>query len=215
MTTTPPSLELSSRALARASLLAMLVASAVLVVAVLPAEYGIDPTGAGKALGLLRAPLDRSEPDIAPAADAAMTPVLEGPSSQYAAPYRVDALSLTLGPYEFVEYKYRLVTGANLVFAWEATAPLIQDFHGAPDGKGPEAEMSVDKGTRQRASGALTAPFAGMHGWYWENPGGTAVTVTLHAAGFFTESVERRSNGSKRLRLLELPGAVLPTATSR
>ena len=38
--------------LVRGTLIAAVVAGIVLTVAVLPAEYGIDPTGAGKALGL-------------------------------------------------------------------------------------------------------------------------------------------------------------------
>lgn len=38
--------------LRRATMAALLVAALVIVVAVLPAEYGIDPTGLGKRLGL-------------------------------------------------------------------------------------------------------------------------------------------------------------------
>lgn len=38
--------------LRRATVVALLVAALVVVVAVLPAEYGVDPTGLGKRLGL-------------------------------------------------------------------------------------------------------------------------------------------------------------------
>ena len=34
------------------------------------------------------------------------------------------------------------------------------------------------------------APFPGIHGWYWLNETDGPVTVTLHAAGFFTTSTE-------------------------
>ena len=42
----------SARALARSTLIALAMATAVLLTVVLPAEYGIDPTGIGRPLGL-------------------------------------------------------------------------------------------------------------------------------------------------------------------
>ncbi len=48
-----PSTELpSARALLRSTLIALAVAGTLLLTVVLPAEYGIDPTGAGRVLGL-------------------------------------------------------------------------------------------------------------------------------------------------------------------
>lgn len=45
---TPP----SARSLVRSTLVALVLAIAVLVTIVLPAEYGVDPTGIGRVLGL-------------------------------------------------------------------------------------------------------------------------------------------------------------------
>lgn len=42
----------SARALARSTVIALAVAGTLLLTVVLPAEYGIDPTGAGRVLGL-------------------------------------------------------------------------------------------------------------------------------------------------------------------
>lgn len=42
----------SGAALARSTLLALVIAGVLLVTCVLPAEYGIDPTGVGRILGL-------------------------------------------------------------------------------------------------------------------------------------------------------------------
>jgi hypothetical protein len=42
----------STTRLLRSTVIALLVAAALLVTTVLPAEYGIDPTGIGRALGL-------------------------------------------------------------------------------------------------------------------------------------------------------------------
>ena len=44
----------SSASLLRSTILAILGAAAILVTVVLPADYGIDPTGAGRMLGLDR-----------------------------------------------------------------------------------------------------------------------------------------------------------------
>jgi hypothetical protein len=49
---------------------------------------------------------------------------------------------------------------------------VAQDFHGerAAAAAGESVEESYDKVDRQGADGTFTAPFAGIHGWYWENP---------------------------------------------
>jgi hypothetical protein len=51
-TSVPPSELPSPRALRRATVVAALVGAVLLVTAVLPAEYNIDPTGLGRVLGL-------------------------------------------------------------------------------------------------------------------------------------------------------------------
>lgn len=172
----------SGRQIAMATLSALAVATVVLFVAVLPAEYGIDPLGSGRALGLIR--------PASPAIEAAAPP----PDV-----YRVDAVELEIAPYDYVEYKYRLTEGATMVYSWEATAPLVQDFHGAPDGAEAGGEVSLERRTRTAASGALTAAFAGMHGWYWENPGATPVRVKLTSAGFYSTAIEYRSNRTRQV----------------
>lgn len=50
-TPTPPA---SSAGLLRATLLALAVAGLLLITIVLPAEYGIDPTGVGRVIGLTK-----------------------------------------------------------------------------------------------------------------------------------------------------------------
>lgn len=34
-----------------------------------------------------------------------------------------------------------------------------------------------------------TAPYAGLHGWYWENRGDDGVLIALKTAGFYTAAV--------------------------
>ena len=191
--------------LARTTAIALLVAFTLLLTVVLPAEYAIDPLGTGRWLGLteIAAPTVNPVEDMRPAG-AALTPVVKGPVGQYPAEFKFDVFVITLQPYEYVEYKYHLEQGATLLYSWNANAPLIQDFHGEranmPDGGA--AEESFDKENRRQASGSLTAPFTGIHGWYWENPSGQAITVRLTSSGFYGSAVEIRSDRTRHPRVL-------------
>src|SRR2546428_9025139 len=43
-----------------------------------------------------------------------------------------------------------------------------------------------------RASGALTAAFAGIHGWYFDNPTDQELTIAMNSAGSFSSAEELR-----------------------
>jgi hypothetical protein len=138
-----------------------------------------------------------------------MVPVQTGPLAQFGAPFKIDAATFELDPYQYVEYKYHLAQGAGLVFAWDASAPVMYDFHGAPEGASSESEVSVDKQTKALASGSLIAPFTGMHGWYWENPGGTPITIRLSSAGFYSAAIEYRSDRQRVTHALRTPDSLV------
>ncbi len=199
--TSPAALQ-SRRKLAKTTALAVVVAAAVLVTVVLPAEYGLDPIGTGRALGLTRLsdPLPPADPGPVPGAP--LAPTVEGAIAHYPAAFKTDTTQFVLGPYEYVEYKYRLEKGAAMLYSWTSTAAVIEDFHGDPQGGGEEAAVSHEKKTRQAANGEFTAPFAGIHGWYWENPGGESITVTLTTAGFYTSAIEIRSDRTRKIHEL-------------
>ena len=176
----------TSAQLVRATLLAALAAAALLVTVVLPAEYGIDPTGIGPVLGLYRAPEPAAEPGPdgeggdAPASTAAGT-LFTSP-----APYRTDEMSITLAPGEGAEIKAQMSAGERLVYSWTATGPGVDvDMHGeSADGQG--GDRSYQTGEFQTAgNGAFEAPMAGNHGWFWQNLNDDPVTVTVRTAGFY------------------------------
>jgi hypothetical protein len=192
----PPQHVPSARRLAMATAAAFVAAIAILVVAVLPAEYGVDPLGTGAALGLLRTDASGTAAPINVGSDP-LVPQLRGPSAEYGTEHRTDTVEFELGPYEYLEYKYRLAQGAAMVYSWQASEAVMHDFHGAPADGGPE--VSLDKSTRARGAGSLTAAFAGMHGWYWENPGWTPITIQLTSAGFYGGAIESRSNRTQRV----------------
>ena len=165
--------QVSVKKIALAAAVSLLVAALVFVGAVLPAEYGQDPFGTGELFGLL-----------ALAQVAAIT-AEDGE-------HRLDAAELELRPSEWVEYTYRLREGASMLYSWQATGPVSYNFHSAPDGAPPGYAESFDAQESDVARGSYTAPFTGVHGWYWENLGTEEVTITLSTAGFFRDAHEAR-----------------------
>lgn len=192
MTHTPPLA--SARQILTATGLAVTVALVVLVVAVLPAEYGLDPLGTGRALGLtsLGGTDERTRTSVAVA----------GVLSQ-------DVFTVELRPFEGVEYKYRLEQGRGLVYTWTASSTVGYDFHGEPDGAPARYSESYGTGDGRTASGVFLAPKPGIHGWFWENPGAGRVTITLTTAGFYSASTEYR-DGEQHHRTFGRPAPEKP-----
>jgi hypothetical protein len=205
--------------LARTTVIALAVAAVLLVTVVLPAEYGVDPTGIGGRLGLtaIASPPLAVVEDTRPG-DAPLVPVQNGPVGQYPAEFKLDVAEFTLEPFEYIEYKYHLEQGATMMFSWTASAPLTHDFHGEratpPPGGGP-LEQSYDKSDRQRANGSFTAPFTGIHGWFWENPGddNRTITIRLTSSGYYRSAVEMRMDHTTRSHELRSPSALVPAPT--
>jgi hypothetical protein len=163
----------SRRAIVMAVAGSFVIALIVLVTAVLPAEYSIDPLGTGRALGLTA---------LGEGGSGAVTP--------QDVPFRRDQVEFVLGPYETVEYTYRMERDAAMVFSWEATRPILYDFHGQPDGAPADYAESFDRQERDRANGTFTAPFSGTQGWYFENGGRGEVTIRLNTAGYMSDARE-------------------------
>ncbi len=174
----PPPAAVSGRRLLTATAIAFLVAAVVLVAAVLPAEYGIDLLGTGRLLGLT-----------------ALADIRPGVIAPQPAGFREDTVEFVLGPFESVEYKYHLEISAAMLYSWRTTAPVTYDMHSEPEDAPEGYAESFDKGEANAAHGADTAPFSGIHGWFWENRSQTDVTVTLTTAGFYTAATEFRDGG--------------------
>jgi hypothetical protein len=206
-----------------ATAVALVVAAVILVLFVLPAEYGIDPAGTGKKLGLneLVKAGDKPASASAPTADASIAPVLV-PSPKGDAPtvkgaflaqpsrFHVDSRELILGPNEGLEIKYNMKKGAGLLYSWTATGTLSVEFHGEPDVKpegreGTDYYESYDLDTvgKNQGHGTFLAPSQGIHGWFWENKGSTPVTLKLVTAGFYDWIVENIKNKQRALKPMD------------
>ena len=174
---------------------ALLAAGLILVMFVLPAEFAVDPLGTGAKFGLL--PLGVVGQQVGQLNKAAASAGTPGQGAIIVAqekPFQQESIDFTLKPREGMEYKYRLDKGEALLYSWKASGPVNVEFHAEPDGAPRGYAQSYEKLDRQTtASGTLTAPFAGIHGWYWENTTDQPITVTLTSAGYYNLSHEFRS----------------------
>jgi len=164
-------------------------AAAILTLFVLPAERGVDLTGLGRVLGLTgmasAAPVGPAE-----AAPQAVTAPTKATIAK-AAPLRSDEMTLTLPPHSGVEVKAEMAAGDHMIFRWEATGPVKADMHGEPPNAGDEEFTTYWKeADLTSGQGAFTAPFAGIHGWYWRNRGETPVTVKVRTNGFYKALIQ-------------------------
>ncbi len=166
----------------KATAVAALAATALLISVILPAEYGIDPTGIGKALGLTKL---RS-----PAASRATEPAsVESPAmlTQRTVPFRSDEESVVLKPGEGVEIKATMKASDRFVYSWTAEGGSVDfDLHGE-EFNAPAGDYTSYSKKKQQASdnGAFVAPFEGIHGWYWHNKGNRPVTIRVRTSGFY------------------------------
>jgi len=179
--------------LAAAAGAALLVAGLVLVMFVLPAEYGVDPLGVGARVGLveLGAVGKQVEALNESATAGAGQATLIVPQERA---FKSETVEFKVGPREGMEYKYRLDKGEALLFSWKTTGPVAFEFHAEPDGAPRGYAQTYEKGDgKSDATGTLTAPFPGIHGWYWENKTDKEITVTLTSAGFYNMAHEFRT----------------------
>jgi hypothetical protein len=166
---------LSRKALLTASLVAAAVASLAILIAILPAEYGIDPTGMGAKLGLTTLNQPQTESD-SPDASKANSPA-----------YAEDSIKIVVPAGDSLEYKFQIGQYDAMKYAWKTNGgSLFFDFHGEPQGNTTGFFESYAVSTASGVRGTFTAPFAGSHGWYWKNKSREAVTVTLTTGGQYT-----------------------------
>lgn len=169
----------------------LLAGTLIVVGAILPAEYNVDPVGLGGVSGLARlwAPEEKKwEPGAG-----------MDPAHSSGIPSARTVVNIPLGasdwPEAALEYKFAMKPGQTLLYRWQAlnadgspvTTPVEFDFHGhtlAQDGE----EMTVADYRKDRATsdqGALMAPFDGIHGWYFKNHAPDPIQIRLEVQGFY------------------------------
>ena len=194
----------SGKRLALSVMAALAVAAVVLVAAVLPAEYGIDPTGVGRLLGLteLHQPVrsitvkdviggNEHVREVAIPEPGQPTP-LPNPAvhqDEPAAP-KSATITLTLGIDQETEIKAIMREAKVMLYSWHAEGGTVySDFHGHDPAVGGDAFVRYREDQETTGGdGSLVAPFGGEHGWFWKNVSNNSVTVTLNLTGYFDDT---------------------------
>ena len=202
--TGPSSPAPSGKRIALSVVTALVVAAVILVTAVLPAEYGIDPTGIGRALGLTElnaAPTRSFEVKDVLAGNAGVREVevpdfndpvpLPNPAVHQSEDRAIETrtMTITLPPDGETEIKTVLRESKVVVYHWETDRGSIYcDLHGHDPEAGNESFVRYREDQEgSNVTGSLVAPFGGEHGWYWLNYNDFPVTITLTVTGFFDD----------------------------
>lgn len=202
--------------LIRSTAISIAAAGVILVTTVLPAEYGIDPTGIGSVLGLTtmgeikkdlekeskehsEAPFrDRERPDffarlggLLISSASAQTPRAtprQWAQANVKPPWK-DEVTFSLKPGQGLELKLTMKKGATATYSWIATGGRINfDLHA--HAKGKTARYAKGRGKRS-GSGSFTARFDGNHGWFFRNRDRAPVEVVMKLKGDYSAIVRK------------------------
>ncbi len=197
----------SSKTLLNATAISILAAAVILVLVVLPAEYGIDPTGFGEAVGL-------TQLNDGPTVTIEITDVIGGnelireveipgfgeptplpnPSvfqDQEEPPQSV-TMEITIPAEAETEVKMVMKEGKVAVYSWAVDqGDIYVDFHGHDASFGPDFFVRYkEQQEGAGGNGSITAPFSGEHGWYWLNYNEFDVVVTLTITGYYDDIID-------------------------
>jgi hypothetical protein len=185
----------SARQLLRSTGIALAVAGVLLTTVVMPSEYGIDPTGLGKVLGLtamgqIKTELaqDAATDAAKPAAAVAAAPAATTKAADGAVAIRTDETRVTLAPGGGTEVKMHMLKGAKVSYSWQTDGGVVNhDTHGEPvDGPAGVFHRYLKEKMVTGNTGEFTAEFDGNHGWFWRNRSDKDVTITLKTRGQYS-----------------------------
>ncbi len=195
----------SSQRLWKSIALAIAAAALILVLFVLPAEYGIDPTGAGRAMGLtaINGPTrtlqvkdviggNEQYREVALPDPGQPTPLPNPAVSQVKAQApQTRTVVVNLGPFQETEVKTVLDEAQVILYSWKAEGgDVYVDFHGHEPGSGTDFVRYEEQQETTSGNGSLVAPFAGEHGWFWLNLADAPVTITLEISGYYKDIID-------------------------
>ena len=197
----------SKNTLIKATVASVVAAAIILILVVLPAEYGIDPTGIGGATGL-------TQLNAVPTVTIEITDIIGGNEvlreveipgfgeptplpnpavfqDQEEAP-RTDVVTIVIPPESETEVKLYLREGKMAVYSWAVDqGDVYVDFHGHDASFGPDFFVRYkEQQEGAGGNGSLIAPFRGEHGWYWLNYNEYEVTITLTVTGYHDRVID-------------------------
>ena len=188
----PPESDLpTSSQLLKSTIIAFVAASFLLLLVILPAEYGVDPTGVGEFIGLkkmgeIKISLEKealTEPEILKDNLTKNEKVKSGIFEE-----KQDIMEVEIASGEAIEIKLEMKKGAIAQYKWSTeNGALNFNLHG--DGyKGMHKTATYKKGKMVASDkGELVAEFDGYHGWFWRNRNDATVKVLLEVTGDFIQ----------------------------
>ena len=186
----PVELNVSTKTLALITGGGILGGALIVLGAIMPAEFNVDPLGLGKLTGISR--LWAPEAQGFEGAGALSTSS-DTPKASHIAEIPLGAADWKEAA---VEYKVAMKPGQSIFYRWTAlnldgtpaAVPVEMDQHGhdtPPEGQ-PETVVDYRKARLLADQGSLTAPIEGIFGWYFRNHAPDPVIIQLEIEGFYT-----------------------------
>ena len=193
---------LEKKKIIRAVVLSMVVGTAILVVAVLPAEYGIDPIGAGKLLGFskLYIPAETAADNLATSSTTQTHPLIkleklgaapsvarpkeaDNPAPETQLEVREDTVKITIPAGKGLEFKVNMLKYGKMKYQWNTNHGVLYfDFHGEVKQEKKVKNVYFESYTIAYSNnmvGTFLTPYEGKHGWYFRNNGTEDIIVSL------------------------------------
>jgi hypothetical protein len=190
--------------LLKSLIIAILIGAVVLITAVLPAEYGLDPLGTGKLFGFSKLYQETKQiennktnsslnfkkikmeklgsPQSTPTPSEADNPP---PEVQYTE--REDTIEVMVPAKKGIEYKFKSLKYGSIKYEWATNKGIVYiDFHGEVKQEKPPENVFYESYTlaySNNMAGTLTAPFEGKHGWYFRNDTNEDIVVSIRLNG--------------------------------
>ncbi|MFN3773432.1 hypothetical protein [Cloacibacterium normanense] len=190
---------LDKKSIIKQVIIALIIGGVILVSAVLPAEYGIDPLGIGKATGFskLYVPDNGTEnitaanaphkvitlANVGSPVDVAKPAAADNPPPVTQLAERTDDIRVLVPAGKGLEYKVNMLKYGQIKYEWITDKGEVYfDFHGEVKDNSNYFE-SYTIAYSNNMAGSLVAPFEGPHGWYFKNNSGEDITVKLKLNG--------------------------------
>lgn len=192
---------MGKKQLIKSVIIAFIIGTIVLLTAVFPAEYGMDPLGTGKLFGFSK--LYQGETTEVANAEATgmklrkltinrlgspketQTPeAVNNPAPDAQFPIKEDVITVVVPAKKGLEYKIHALKYGSIKYDWTTDKGIVYiDFHGEIiDDKSGFYESYLHAYSNNMA-GMVTMPFEGKHGWYFRNDSNEDITITINLKG--------------------------------
>ena len=185
-------------------IIALLIGAIVLLTAVLPAEYGLDPLGTGELFGFSKLyegdkEINNTEPtsslnykkikmeNIGSPVNVPKPTEADNPPPKIQYTKREDTITVIVPAEKGIEYKFKSLKYGSTKYEWTTDKGIVYiDFHGEVKQDNPPKNVFYESYTlaySNNMAGTLTAPFKGKHGWYFRNETKEDIVVTIKLKG--------------------------------